>query len=321
MASIFRRLQARHDQITGDCSSETGVYGKDFMSKRSGLGRGLDSLIPIGQETAPVQTDLHSGVITIPVAAISPNPRQPRVRFDPAELAELAASIREHGIIQPLIVRRGEQPDQYTLIAGERRLLAARQAALERVPAIVREATQQELVELALIENVQRADLSPLEAAEAYRQLVEDFGLSHEAVATRVGKSRVAVTNTLRLLKLPAAVQEAVAQVRISEGHARALLALTNPQAQVAALQSILQHDLNVRQTEELVRKLSGERPPRPPRIGLPPELAAVEDRLRHRLGTKVSINPSRKGGTVVIHYYSDEDLDALVERIDTDQE
>jgi ParB family transcriptional regulator, chromosome partitioning protein len=299
------------------------------MTKRSGLGRGLDALIPI-EEAAPAEsntlsglsdtlnghTETLNGVIEIPLDSISPNPRQPRVRFNPAELAELAASIREHGIIQPLIVKQNDQPGQFTLIAGERRLLAARQAALETVPVIIREATQQELVELALIENVQRADLSPLEAAEAYRQLVEDFNLSHEAVAVRVGKSRVAVTNTLRLLKLPAVVQEAITDERITEGHARALLALASTQAQSAALQTILKHDLNVRQTEELVRKLSGERPPHPPSIGLPPELAAVEDRLRHQLGTKVSINPSRKGGTVVIHYYSDEDLDSLIERI-----
>jgi ParB family chromosome partitioning protein len=287
------------------------------MTKHSGLGRGLDALIPTEDDfsspTAPA-----SGVTQLAVSAITPNPRQPRVRFDPAELAELAASIREHGILQPLIVTQGQQPGQFTLIAGERRLLAARQAALETVPVIVREATQQELVELALIENVQRADLGPLEAAEAYRQLVEDFGLSHEAVAGRVGKSRVSVTNTLRLLKLPASVQEAIADERITEGHARALLALTTPQAQAAAVQSILRHDLNVRQTEELVRRLLGERPPRAPKIGLPPELAAIEDRLRHRLGTKVSVNPTRKGGTLVIHYYSDEDLDALVERITT---
>ena len=285
------------------------------MTKRSGLGRGLDALIPSEDDfTAPAGSS--SGITQLAVSAISPNPRQPRVRFDPAELAELAASIREHGILQPLIVTQGEQPGQYILIAGERRLLAARQAALENVPAMVREATQQELVELALIENVQRADLGPLEAAEAYRQLVEDFGLSHEAVAERVGKSRVTVTNTLRLLKLPSVVQEAIAEERITEGHARTLLALTTPQAQAAALQSILKNDLNVRQTEELVRRLSGERLPRPPKIGLPAELAAIEDRLRHRLGTKVSLNPTRKGGTLVIHYYSDEELDALVERI-----
>jgi len=285
------------------------------MTKRSGLGRGLDALIP-SEEDFVGPAGPPGGVTQLEVSVITPNPRQPRVRFDPAELAELAASIREHGILQPLIVTQGEQPGQYTLIAGERRLLAARQAALDSVPVIVREATQQELVELALIENVQRADLGPLEAAEAYRQLVEDFGLSHEAVAERVGKSRVSVTNTLRLLKLPAMVKEAIAEERITEGHARTLLALTTPQAQVAALQSILKNDLNVRQTEELVRRLSGERPPHPPKIGLPPELAALEDRLRHRLGTKVSLNPTRKGGTLVIHYYSDEELDALVERI-----
>lgn len=286
-----------------------------MMTKHSGLGRGLDALIPI-EEVEPEKPPLAGGVTQLPVNAILPNPRQPRVRFDPAELAELAASIREHGILQPLIVTQDQQSGQFTLIAGERRLLAARQAGIETVPAILREATQQDLVELALIENVQRSDLGPLEAAEAYRQLVEDFSLSHETVAARVGKSRVAITNTLRLLKLPAMVQEAIADERITEGHARALLALSTPQAQAAALQSILKHDLNVRQTEELVRKLSGERLPRPPKIGLPPELVAVEDRLRHRLGTKVSINPSRKGGTVVIHYYSDEELDALVERI-----
>jgi len=285
------------------------------MTKHSGLGRGLDALIP-SEEGFTETTGPSGGVTQLAVSTISPNPRQPRVRFDPAELAELAASIREHGILQPLIVTQGQEPGQFTLIAGERRLLAARQAALDTVPVIVREATQQELVELALIENVQREDLGPLEAAEAYRQLVEDFSLSHEAVAARVGKSRVSITNTLRLLKLPAVVQESIAEERITEGHARALLALSTPQAQAAALQSILKHDLNVRQTEELVRRLSGERPLRVPKIGLPPELAAIEDRLRHRLGTKVSVNPSRKGGTLVIHYYSDEDLNALVERI-----
>jgi ParB family chromosome partitioning protein len=285
------------------------------MAKRSGLGRGLDALIPLVESTSSV-VEGRGGISQIPVDAISPNPHQPRTRFDPAELAELAASIREHGILQPLIVTGGAQPDQYVMIAGERRLLAARQAGLETVPCIVREASEQQFVELALIENVQRADLGPLEAAEAYRQLAEDFGLSHEEIATRLGKSRVAVTNTLRLLKLPAAVQQAIADERISEGHARALLGLPSLQAQIAALQTILKHDLNVRQTEELVRKLTGERPPRLPRPGLPPEMVAVEDRLRHHLGTKVSLNPSRKGGTLVIHYYSDEELNALVSQI-----
>jgi len=257
-----------------------------------------------------------SGVTQLPIDNISPNPRQPRAKFDPDELTDLAGSIREHGVLQPLIVTKGQQPKQYTLITGERRLLAAREAGLTSVPAILRDVSDQELIELALVENVQRADLSPLEAAEAYRQLAEDFNLSHEEIATRVGKSRVAITNTLRLLNLPPAVQKAVAERRITEGHARALLALSTPQSQSAALQTVIRQDLNVRQTEELVRRLSGEKTRLPPKPKQSPEIIALQDRLRERLGTKVSLNQRRKGGTMVINYYSDEELNALVDLI-----
>lgn len=283
------------------------------MSKRTGLGKGLDALIAPADEYA---RNAAEGALQIPVDAISPNPHQPRTHFAEDELAELAASIGIHGILQPLIVANGAQPGQYTLIAGERRLLAARRAGLAAVPAIVREASQQQLLEWALIENVQRADLGPLEAAEAYRQLSEDFGLSHEAIAERVGKSRVAVTNTLRLLRLPPAVQQAVVDGQISEGHARALLALATPQSQSAALQTILRQGLNVRQTEELVRKLSGERPARPPKAASSPEIAALEQKLRERLETRVSLNPHGRGGTLVIRYYSEEELEAIVTKI-----
>ena len=281
------------------------------MARKTGLGRGLEALIP-GSESAPPP----GGVNHIPVGKIAPNPRQPRTRFDPEELSELAASIREHGVIQPLIVTQDEQAEQYILIAGERRLVAARQAGLESVPAVVREASDQQRLELALIENLQRTDLGPLEAAEAYRQLAEEFNLSHEEISARVGKSRTAVTNTLRLLRLPARVQQALVDGEITEGHARALLALATPQAQNAALQTILAHSLNVRQTEELVRKLSGQRPPAQPKPTPPPEITALEARLRDSLGTKVSLNRRRKGGTLVIHFYSDEELDALVDTI-----
>ncbi len=280
------------------------------MARKSGLGRGLDALIPGGE---PSQT---GGVVFARVDYIASNPRQPRMQLDPEGLAELAASIREHGVIQPLIVTQGDQPDHYVLIAGERRLQAARQVALDRVPVIVREASDEERLELALIENVQRADLSPLETAEAYRQLVEDFSLSHEQIAEQVGKSRAAVTNTLRLLKLPSAVQQALVDERITEGHARALLSLNTPQAQEAALHTILIHDLNVRQAEELVRKLSGEKPPAPPRPAPPPEITALEERLQASLGTRVSLSHHARGGTLTIHYYSDEELNALVSRI-----
>lgn len=281
------------------------------MARKGGLGRGLDALIPSGDNFIPM-----GGVSQIRIEDIVPNPRQPRNRFDAQETAELAASIGEHGVLQPLIVTRGPQENQYIIIAGERRWLAARQAGLAEVPALVREASEQQLVELALVENVQRADLGPLEAAEAYRQLCEDFHLSHEEVASRVGKSRAAVTNTLRLLKLPASIQQALADGRISEGHARALLALPTPQAQVAALKAILDRQLTVRQAEELARKMSGEKPPPTPVKTPAPEIVAIQERLQAHLGTRVSLKPRRKGGALTIHYYSDEELEALIDKL-----
>lgn len=281
------------------------------MPRKAGLGRGLDALIP-GKEGIQAT----AGILEIPIEQIVPNPRQHRTRFDPDELSELAESIREHGIIQPLIVARHTKEDQYILVAGQRRWLAATQAGLRTVPAVVREVSEQQMVEMALVENIQRADLTPLEAAEAYRQLSEDFGLSHEEIAKRVGKSRVSVTNTLRLLKLPSVIQQALTDGEISEGHARALLALPTPQAQEAALQSILKHGLNVRQTEELVRKILGQRPTPMAKTQLPAHLKDLEDRLRNRLGTKVSLRTRGKRGTLVIHFYSDEELDSLVQLI-----
>lgn len=271
--------------------------------KRTGLGKGLDALIPGSG---------NSGVQQISVDSIQPNPRQPRAQFQPEALEELANSIQEHGVIQPLILTRGEKDGTYTLIAGERRLQAARKAGLHTVPAVLREASEQELLELALIENVQRADLNPLETALAYRQLEEDFQLSHEDIARRVGKSRSAVTNTLRLLEAAPSVQQAVLNGDISEGHARALLGLVTPQAQAAALQTVLAKGLTVRQTEELVRKLKGQKPQQekaPP----PAALLDLEERLRSHLGTKVKLKYGKKGGTITIHYYSDEELEALL--------
>jgi len=282
------------------------------MAKKGGLGRGLDALLP-GGELTPAQ---ENNTNLVPVAKIVPNPHQPRYQMVEDNLKELSDSIREHGILQPLIVTYDAGTDLYTLIAGERRLRAARLAGLDMVPVIVRTATDQERLELALIENVQRADLTPLETAEAYRQLAEDFKLSHDEIALRVGKNRVTVTNTLRLLKLPEAVQQALAEGNISEGHARALLALNTPQAQTAALQSILRHQLSVRQTEELVRKLGGEKPASAVHQPVSPDVKAVEERLRERLGTKVTLNHGKQGGTLVIHYYSQEELDAIIELI-----
>jgi ParB family transcriptional regulator, chromosome partitioning protein len=281
--------------------------------KRPGLGKGLDALIPQDSGFLPQQPS-GSGVQEISVEAISPNPRQPRVHFDGDELSDLANSIREHGVIQPLIVTQDNLTGKYILIAGERRLLASKEAGLLAVPVVVRETTEQERLELALIENVQRADLSPLETAEAYRQLTEEFGLSHEAVGQRVGKSRVTVTNTLRLLNLPPSIQQAITDGKISEGHARALLALPSPQSQTAALQTILDKDLNVRQTEELVRRLAGEKTAPAPKKEIAPEITALEERLRAQLGTKVTLKHGRKGGSITIHYFSNEELDSLLD-------
>ena len=284
------------------------------MAKKSGLGKGLDALLPTEESQLP-----ESGITHIPIANIIPNPRQPRTNFASDELDELAISIREHGVIQPLIVTQGEAAGQYTLIAGERRLLAAQLIELEEVPVIIRGASDQELVELALVENVQRADLGPLETGEAYRQLTEDFNLSHEEIAARVGKNRVTITNTLRLLKLPDDVKESLAEGIITEGHARALLALPTPEAQSAALKSILKNDLNVRQTEELVRKLGGEKPQRLSPPPPDPEIKALEEQLRQRLGTRVTLNQRSKGGTLTIHYYSAEELNTILDLIMSD--
>ncbi|BCY19342.1 chromosome partitioning protein ParB [Leptolinea sp. HRD-7] len=278
------------------------------MAHKGGLGRGLDAIIPASSEP-------KTGVDTIPTVSIIPNPRQPRTIMAEEGLEELAESIRQHGILQPLIVTK-ESDNQYVLIAGERRLRAAKLAGLEMVPVVLREANDRDRLELALIENVQRADLMPLETAEAYRQLAEEFNLTHDEIALRVGKSRVSVTNTLRLLKLPESVRHAILTGEISEGHARALLSLNTPQSQNAVLQIITRNGLSVRQTEELVKKYSGEKSPSKVKPEPPAEVKEIENRLREHLGTRVTINHGKKGGSLVIYYYSNEELNSVLDSI-----
>jgi len=284
--------------------------------RKSGLGRGLEALIPVAEEdVAAGAQGAAQGVIEAPLASISPNPHQPRAPIRDQDLVELAASIEEHGIIQPLVVNR--VPDGYQLIAGERRWRAARLAGLSTVPVVVKDVAPSEMLELALVENLQRADLNALEEAMAYRQLTEDFGLTQEQVARRVGKSRVAVSNTLRLLKAARGVQEALLADQISEGHARALLGLEQAEAQEAALKMVLKRGLNVRQTEELVRRLLGlHREEQRPAREISPQTRALETRFREALGTKVNLTRKGAGGRIVIHFYSEEELDALYERI-----
>ena len=269
-----------------------------------GLGRGLDALIPASQE--------ERGVLQLALDRIARNPSQPRQRFDEAHLGELAASIAVHGVIQPVIVR-ALADGQYELIAGERRLRAARMAGLETIPAVVRdEEGGGASLELALIENLQREDLNAIETALAYRELIDHFGLTHEAVARQVGKSRVAVSNALRLLDLAPETQQAITEGRISEGHGRALAAITVPELQRAVLEIVLERQLSVRQTEELVRRKRAEAPTaRQPRA-LGPDLQDLEAQLRGVLATKVGIVRTRRGGRLVIDFYSDEELDRL---------
>ncbi len=279
------------------------------MARRQALGRGLDALIPAGAEIRP-------GVLELPIEAIGPNPRQPRTQFSDSELRDLADSIRQHGILQPLLVIATD--DGYQLIAGQRRLMAAKKAGLSVVPAVVREASPQASLEMALVENLQRSDLNALEAAEGYRQLIEDFDLTHDEVAARLGKSRSRVTNSLRLLKLSAAVRKALEVGKITEGHARALVSLPLAQQQASALKVIVSRDLNVRQAEQLVRQMSQESTPRaksrPKVVG--PHMADLAQRLESAMGTKVDLRQSKQGGQVIIHYYSDEELNAIADRL-----
>ncbi|MCA9865512.1 MAG: ParB/RepB/Spo0J family partition protein [Anaerolineales bacterium] len=280
-------------------------------AKRQALGRGLDALFsPAGERPAR-----EEGVRQVAIERIIPNPRQPRTVMDDDKLAELAASIKIHGLIQPIIVT--ETVEGFVLIAGERRWRASRLAGLEQVPVVIKETTPQDMLELALIENVQRADLNALEEAYAYRQLLDEFGLTQEAVAERVGKARSTVANLVRLLTLPEAIQAAVNDGRLSGAHARALLPLPSPDMQIAAMNQVKKLGLSVRQTETLVTNLMADKkPPARQRRQLPPELVDIQGQFEAALGTRVNIEKGDKGGRVVIHFYSDEDLNAIYESI-----
>ncbi|MFN8495385.1 MAG: ParB/RepB/Spo0J family partition protein [Caldilineaceae bacterium] len=311
--------------------------GKNNTPPKRALGRGLGALIvntelhPPDQIGAPVQTDettpnapgLAPGVRQLRLDAIRPNPQQPRTIFEESALQELAASIRAHGIIQPLIVTENPaQPGNFWLIAGERRWRAARLADLTEAPVLVREASPQQLMELALVENVQRADLNPLEEAAAYQSLMHEFKLTHSEIAERVGKSRSAVTNTIRLLELSHPLQEALTTNRISAGHARALLALPTDDARLKTLQEITRKELSVRQTEALVKhilttKLTNEAEENPVSPANNEHFTYLENRFRSALGTRVQLNRNPNGsGRLVVHFYNDDDLEQLYQLI-----
>lgn len=271
------------------------------------LGRGLSALIPTRDDTT-------AGPSEILLSEIHENPNQPRRDVAHANLEALATSIQDHGVLQPILVT--ETLDGYRIVAGERRVQAARLAGLERIPAVIRQLADREQLELALVENVQREDLNPIEEANAFRQLSEEFGLTQDEIARQVGRARSTITNTLRLLELDDGVQAAVADGRISEGHARALVGLPAVQ-QLHIVATVVDNGLSVRQAEELARRLREPRTVAEPTPRRPdPDLERVEDDLRSALGTKVSVARGRKGGRIVIEYYTDEDLGRLYDRL-----
>ena len=279
-------------------------------ARPASLGRGLAALIPQAVASTP-------GPVEIAIDRVERNPYQPRAAFEDEALEELAASITAHGILQPILVT--ETLEGYRLVAGERRLRAAQMAGLERIPAVIRQADDRDQLELALVENLQRTDLNAMEAARAYRQLHDLFGLTNEEIADRVGKARPTITNTMRLLDLQPEAQAAIESGRIGEGHGRALLGLSGT-AQRELLALAVVRGLSVRQVEELARRLrdAGDGKGRPARAApaADAEMERVEDDLRRALGTKVRLARSRRGGRIIIEWYSDEELERLYERL-----
>jgi ParB family chromosome partitioning protein len=270
-----------------------------------GLGRGLGALIP--HSTA--------GLREIPVEQIRPNPWQPRTFFDENELGELAQSIREHGVLQPVLV--SQQADgSFQLITGERRWRAVQLAGMPTIPAMVKEATPQASLEMALVENIQRRDLNPLEEAHAYRQLLDEHGLTQEQLGQRIGKSRVAVTNTLRLLHLPEEVRQALANGTITEGHARAILMANGEAQRLQLVQRVLDEHLSVRETEALARHMNASKVTTAETPPPDPDVERLEDAFRQALGTRVRLMRGRHGGRLVIHFFSDEELQGIYEAI-----
>ncbi|MDP1845220.1 MAG: ParB/RepB/Spo0J family partition protein [Candidatus Moranbacteria bacterium] len=297
------------------------------------LGRGLASLIPqkkkpsetengnqpqnnFSKETrVPASSSLQDEFLEVAIGKIARNPQQPRHDFDETELQELADSIKEHGIIQPLIVAK-IAPEQYELIAGERRLKASKLAGLSMVPVIVREeAGEREKLELALVENVQRHDLNPIEEGRAFKKLIEEFDLTQEQISERVGKSRSAVANKTRLLALPVEIQRALIEGKISEGHARTILAIENLEKQRALFELILKDNLTVRQAEDKVREVTVNTHQRRISADADPYLKEKEGQIAQALGTKVTIKKSGGGGKIIVDYYSEEELENIAGR------
>ncbi|MFZ2226590.1 MAG: ParB/RepB/Spo0J family partition protein [Candidatus Moraniibacteriota bacterium] len=306
------------------------------MAQNYGLGRGLSSLIPQkakkltepeadfnyfgsgkreeNDKIAPTSAPKLIEDNEVEISRIVPNPHQPRFHFDETKLQELANSIKEHGIIQPIVVSKNNE-NSFEIIAGERRFQAAKLAGLLKVPVVVRDVTEQQKLELAIIENIQRHDLNPVEEARSYQKLIDEFDLSQEEAATKLGKSRSSVANKLRILSLPVEIQKALMEGKITEGHAKAILAIENPEKQKALYELILKSGLTVRQTEEKTKEVSVRTHKR--LVNVDPEQKALEDNLSQALKTKVKLQKSGTGGKIVIEFYSQEELQSIAENIE----
>jgi len=286
--------------------------------KKTSLGTGLSSLIPNKNGTTNKASDIKTKshriteVIKISIDKIVPNPSQPRFYFDKDNLKNLSESIKLHGVIQPIIVTKIDS-DKYELIAGERRLQASKLIGKKDIPAVVRLATNQEKLELALVENIQRHDLNPIEEAKAYKKLQTEFNLTQEDVAKKAGKNRSTVANTIRLLDLPVEIQRGLIEEKITEGHARAILGIENPEKQRALYELILKNNLNVRATENKVKEVTVHTYKRKTSKQTDPHIQGIEDKIQQKLGTKVKINKKNGSGKIIIDFFSEEEFEKIV--------
>lgn len=304
-----------------------------MSAQKTGLGRGLSALIPAAPAAdagveASREVRGRRGIDVVDIDLIVPNPEQPRASMEPKALEELAASIREHGLLQPIVVSEvstGTGLTTYQLIAGERRLQAARMAGVTHMPVVIREAAGAELLEIALVENMLREDLNPLEEAKAFRRLNDEFGIRQEHIAKRIGMSRGAITNSLRLLMLPKEIQDSIVSRQVSEGHARALLGIDDDRVRLDVWRKIVSDELTVRQAEEIAKALrAGSAPGATAAVAgaskkktrVDPDVRAIEDDLRHALGMPVSVRRGKRGGSITIRFHSDEELEGILEKV-----
>lgn len=290
------------------------------MAKR-GLGKGLDTFFETKTPENEIKTENKNGIVNMKINSVEPNKNQPRKTFDADKIAALAESISEHGLIQPIVVTENKNGN-YTIVAGERRWRAAKKAGLKEIPTVIKEYSDREIAEVALVENLQREDLNPIEEALGYRSLLDDYNLTQELISQKIGKSRSAIANSLRLLSLDDQIKKLLISGEISSGHARAILSLETPELRLALVKRIIEDNLNVRQAEGIAKQLNKKRPPKAKKetTANDIELEHIENRIASALGTKVKISSSKKRGKIEIEYYGNDDLDRILNMLNLNE-